>query len=98
MKLEISKEDMIVDINDHLTGLLESWTCGLSEPFDASKNYILFKDWVKPDGTVAKLVVPGSIFVEAWKNCGEAILPKFFETASSSTFVERLWKKIKNIR
>lgn len=97
MNLQISRRDMIIDINDYLTGLLEAWTCGLAEPFDISLNYVLFNDWKNLKGETIKLVVPGTVFMEAWRNCGTMVLPTFFETIPSPTFIERLWKKIKGI-
>lgn len=97
MQIDVSRRDMIIDINDYLTGMLEASTCGLAEPFDTSLNYTLFDDWTNLKGNVVKLVVPGTVFMEAWRNCGTMVLPTFFETIPSPTFVERLWKKIKGI-
>jgi len=97
MNVQVSRRDMIIDINDYLVGMLEATTCGLAEEFNPELNYVLFKNWTKLNGEVTKLVVPGSVFVEAYRNHGTMVLPSFFERATSPTFVLRLWKKIKDI-
>jgi hypothetical protein len=101
--ITITKEEMIIAINDYLTGAVESATCSCAYPFDSTKCYVLFTDWFNAKGaTVPELVVPGTVFTEGYHNHGKPVLPTFLQgiidkQGANSTLLERMFRRIKRL-
>lgn len=96
MQLNITMERMLLDINNYLTGQLESATCSGSYSFDPNEYYVECKNWKKADGSIAPLIIKGSVYIQAYNNYGTS-KPIDWGGKMHPTFVERFWKYIKGL-
>lgn len=66
-------------INNWVTGMLESSTCGSCD-IDYDKKYVIFRDWVNMKGEVVSLTVKGSDIMDSYRKHGEGKLPSWILT------------------
>jgi len=88
---------MIIDINDYLTELAESITCGGAEPME--KGYYRFLTGYKGlDGIPVNISILNTDILEGYHNYGKPILPKFLkEKLKNDDALLRVWSHIKGI-
>jgi hypothetical protein len=101
INISITREQMIEDLNDYFTGLLESWTCGGETRLNPDHGFVLFNDWVNIKGEKVKLILPNKLLSQCWHNHGTCKLPEFFikqESMGNTTLMERIWKRINGFK
>lgn len=95
--LNITREKMIVDINDYLTGLAESITCGGAEPMKPG-NYRFLTGYKGLDGIPVNISIKHTDILEGYHNYNTPILPKFLkEKLKDNAALVRVWSHIKDI-
>ena len=100
LTLSITREQMLTDINDYLTGRLESMTCSCETSLQPNASYIEINKWTNLKGEVVQLCIPGHAYIQGYRNHQTSIAPDWIldmEARGNSTFVERFWKYIKDI-
>lgn len=102
MTIEITQFEINHFICGYLTGMLESATCGLAEPF-ATGNYQLVEKWeLKEDGTWKGLNIHSDQIFKAYRcyaGCGsapeESVIPSFI--SNNWPRAEKLYRILKGI-
>lgn len=97
--ISISREKMIIDLNDYFTGLMESWSCSGEYKIPMDKAFVLFNNWTNLKGEQVDLILPNTVLFDSWNLHGTSKLPEFFikqEANGNTTLVERIWMKLNN--
>jgi len=95
--ITISREKMIMDLNNHFTGLIESWTCGGERKIDMDKSFLLFDKWINLKGEEVQLILPNTVLFDSWNLHETSELPDYFviqEDKGNTTLVERIWMRL----
>ena len=106
--ITITKEQMIKDINDHLCGTLEAWTCSGSYSFDPKPIKIFTRWWKHPGvGDYTKLTetgqcllgFPGELFNFGYNCQGTSKCHPWLQEQENKYpgFIEKVWRNIKDI-
>jgi len=97
LTLNVTREQMIIDINDHLTGLAENITCSGAYPMEAGF-YRFLTGYKGLDGVPVNINISNTDILEGYHNYGKATLPKFLkEKLKDDAALLRVWSHIKNI-
>lgn len=95
--LDISRDKMVIDINNHLTGLAENITCGGAYPMEAG-NYRFLTGYKGLDGIPVNISIKHTDILEGYHNHGKAVLPKFLkEKLKDDAALSRVWSHIKDL-
>ncbi len=97
MTISITKEQMIIDINDKLTCMAESITCGGAERMEEGW-YRFLTGFINSKGETVNIKIPHTCINEGYHLYGKSILPKhLIEVIKSEEALIRVWKHIKGI-
>jgi len=97
MTINVTKEQMIKDINNHLTGMVESATCGCAEPLKEG-NYRFLRNYKKTNGEILDMYVPHTCLIEGYHNYGTSRLPSHLvEKLFNDDLLIRVWSHLKGI-
>jgi hypothetical protein len=97
INLNITREKMIVDINNHLTGLAENITCSGAYSMEPG-NYRFLTGYKGLDGIPVNISIKHTDILEGYHNYNTSILPKFLkEKLKDDAALIRLWSHIKDI-
>ena len=100
MTLNITREQMFLDLNNHLTGSLKSMTCSCETSLEPDASYIEFRSWTNLKGEKTQLCIPGRVYIQAYNNHGTSRPLNWIleaEAKGNTTLLERIWKYIKDI-
>lgn len=106
--ISITKNQMIIDINDKLCFRLEAMTFGFAEPFDYKPNRVLVRDWKYPNmGDLVKtdnngiviLGCPGTLYNHGWHYHDRPVCHPWLQEQEDKYpgFIEKVWMNIKGI-
>lgn len=95
--INVNREQMIMDINDHLTGMVESATCSGAERLQEG-NYRFLRSYKKTNGDVLDMYVPHTCLIEGYHNHGTSKLPSHLvEKLFNDDLLVRVWSHLKGI-
>ena len=93
--LTITRNEMIISINNYFTGLFENITCGCANPIDLNASYRIFTNYNDKGGN---LNLSGRFLAQCWSNYGTSELPTTLEAhPECEMHIVKMYKRIINL-